>query len=142
MTVEELICWPDTSDLIHSNPVPFTNTRTMLPLAAVRSRRRATYGLPIEPTLTFVLMQPVVSAVVRVRKAHAGAEVVCARALGEAIPPWLGSSDMAVDPDQFVNPALKSSAKTDVEPATETSSESALRGPSFDPSLADTAYVC
>ena len=89
-----------------------------------------------------MLMQPVVSAVVRVRKAHAGAEVVCARALGEAIPPWLGSSDMAVDPDQFVNPALKSSAKTDVEPATETSSESALRGPSFDPSLADTAYVC
>ena len=40
--VEELTCSPETSDLIHSTPVLFTNTRATFPLAAVLSRSRVT----------------------------------------------------------------------------------------------------
>ena len=68
-------------------PLAFAKTRTIGPLAAVRSRSRVVAYGSSEETFTFVLMQIVVSALGRFLWPNAICAFTAARALGAATPP-------------------------------------------------------
>src|SRR5580765_8390414 len=111
-----------------------------LPLAAVRRRSTVTVELPIEATLTLVLMHTLLNDPVRFLNAKSGTDVSWLRALGGATPPVALSIERFVTPDQFANPAVKSSLKITGGPeATVIGWEVPLRGPRLVPSNASTA---